>query len=161
MRRHRFLLSFSALLLGASLSLAADKPNFSGTWEMDAAKSDLGNRPLPSKLVRTITQDGDQITMNTATMSDQGEIKTDAKFVADGKTETTNTTRFGPTKSTASWKGDALELVTKLEVQGMAITQSETWTLSSDAKVLTSKGSLAAPQGSMATTLVLNKQPSK
>ena len=161
MTRHHFLLSLASLSLGACLCVAADKPNFSGTWEMDASKSNFGTGPLPSKLVRTVVQDGDQITVNTVSTSDQGDIKTASKFVADGKTETTNTTRFGAAKSTATWKGDALEMSTKLEVQGVAITQFESWTLSNDAKVLTSKGSLTAPQGTMATMLVMTKQPSQ
>lgn len=154
----RFLLSLSALLLFVSISEAASKPNFTGTWQSDNSKSDFGGQPLPGKITRQVTQQGDLITMSATAEGPQGENKTDAKYVVDGKTETVNNTRLGPARSIATWKGDILEISTKLEIQGTAISSVETWTLSENGKVLTTKGSVTTPQGNLKTTLVMNKQ---
>jgi hypothetical protein len=40
---------------------AADKPNFSGEWKMDAAKSDFGQLPAPTSFVRKIAHAADLI----------------------------------------------------------------------------------------------------
>ena len=48
----------SALILGLSLmaliGAATDKPNFSGEWKMNAAKSNFGQLPPPGSFVRKI-----------------------------------------------------------------------------------------------------------
>ncbi len=48
-------LRFAFLLLaGASLTVAADKPDFSGIWKMDPAQSDFGGGPAPEAFSRKI-----------------------------------------------------------------------------------------------------------
>jgi hypothetical protein len=41
-----------ALTILAGTVAAADKPNFSGDWKMNAAKSNFGPIPGPSSIVR-------------------------------------------------------------------------------------------------------------
>lgn len=142
----------------ALLFAAVERPNFAGTWVLDPAKSDMGGMPVPTKMIRVVTQEGAMISVTTNIESERGPTSTDAKYIVDGKTETLNKSRFGDLKSLASWKDDALELDSKIEVQGNAISSREVWTLSPDAKTLTVKGTIAAPQQTFATKLVLNKQ---
>jgi hypothetical protein len=44
----KFLLTISLVAAGlATAAMAADKPNFSGDWKLNAAKSTLGPMPRP------------------------------------------------------------------------------------------------------------------
>ena len=44
-----------ALVALATVSWAAAKPNFSGDWQLNLAKSNYGSMPPPTSMVRTIT----------------------------------------------------------------------------------------------------------
>ena len=46
----KFVFFFSTLIFSAAVLSAQTKPNFSGTWELNLGKSDMGGAPI-SKLV--------------------------------------------------------------------------------------------------------------
>lgn len=142
-----------AMAATAGLSAAADKPNFSGSWAMDATKSDFGPAPPPSTMTRKV--DHSDPAMTVAETRD--DMTTTVKYSTDGK-ETTNELMGAPTKSTAKWDGNALLVVTKADFQGNEITINSKWTLSDDGKVLTDAWHLVTPQGEFDMTYVMNKK---
>jgi hypothetical protein len=143
--------------LSATLALGAGKPDFSGSWKMNAEKSDFGPMPAPDKLEQTITHADPNLTVNSTTAGPQGETKSELKYTVDGK-DSVNTIRGAEFKSVAAWDGDTIVIKSKREVQGMEISLIETWSLSTDGKVLTVLRKASTPQGDFELKTVMDKQ---
>jgi len=142
-----------AIAATAALGIAADKPNFSGDWTMDATKSDFGPIPPPSTMTRKVEHADPAIT----SVETRDGMAATSKYSTDGK-ETTNEMMGSATKSVAKWDGSALLVSTKADFQGTEITINSKWTLSPDGKVLTDAWHLVTPQGEFDLTYVLNKK---
>ena len=137
------------LALAAALALpyaafAQGKPNFAGTWTLDAAKSDPapagrggggggGGRGGGAAGPQTITQTATEITIGTST------------YKLDGS-EVTIEGRGGPQKAKATWEGNNLVITTNVEFNGQAITTKAVRSLSADGKEMTV--TTETPQGS-------------
>jgi hypothetical protein len=101
-------LAFLFALLLSTLTLAAQsKPNLTGTWELNAEKSDLGGAPL-SKL-KVQVDHKDPVLKYTATgnaggedFSESEELSTDGKATKDSRGATV----------TAHWDGKILVIET-------------------------------------------------
>jgi len=137
------------------------KPNFSGTWNFDAAKSDFGPAPPPESLVSVIDQKEPNVKIATTQKGPMGEISNERTFTTDGK-ENINKMRTPAgdqdTKSTTTWNGKKLSTVTKMDMQGTAIVINESWELAEDGKVMTIAREIKTPQGDFVTKVVFNKQ---
>src|ERR1700735_4544228 len=119
----------------ATMAVAADKPNFSGEWAVDNAKSEFGPMPPPTSMTRKVDHSDPAISYTEATVGGpQGDSTITMKCSTDGK-ETTNEMMGNPVKVTAKWDGDALVVSAKLDLQGNEITLTDKWTLSADGKV--------------------------
>ena len=153
----RSLIAISALALFAGTLAAQDKPNFSGSWKMDAAKSDFGPMPAPDKLIRTIDHKDPEMQIKTTQSGQQGEVTSELKYKTDG-TESVNKLRGQDVKGIAKWEGANLVVKSKREVQGMEISITETWALSDGGKVLTVANSIETPQGNFEAKVVMEKQ---
>lgn len=154
----RFLAVAAAIAFTAGFSQAwAAKPNFSGTWKLDASQSDFGPMPTPDKWERTITHEDPSLKYKTVQVGQQGELTTETSYTTDGK-ERTNKFRDQEYKGVAKWDGDVLTIQSKREIQGMEITINERWTLSPDGKVLTISNAISTPQGDFETKIVADKQ---
>lgn len=149
--------AIAALIAAGTASQAQAKPNFSGEWKIDAAKSSFGQMPAPTTFVRKVDHKDPKLTVTTTQAGEMGEYTSTSNYVTDGS-ETTNEIRGTQAKSTAVWDGDALTITLKLEFNGNPVVVSETWTLSEDGKVLTSKLHFSSPQGEGDATVVLAKQ---
>ena len=133
---------FGMLVLAATVFAA---PNFTGTWALDTAKSELpesgqgrGSFMAPAM---TVTQDAASITVErTMTGRDGQERKTTTKLTPDGKVVTETNDR-GSVDTKASWDTATLVVDTarKFEREGQTfeMKRSEKWTLSADGKELT------------------------
>lgn len=124
----------SMLLLAVAAFAQEGKPNFSGTWKLDAAKSDFGPLPPSDSRTDTITHK-DPVFKEAVDSSDQ---QYEATYTTDGK-ESKNTIMGYDMVSTAKWDGTALTIESKLDFGGTAIVLHGTVTLSADGKVLTRK----------------------
>ncbi len=151
MLRRLLLLSIPAAML-----MAADKPDFSGHWVVDLAKSDFGMMPPPSKIERDIDHKDPNISIKTLQVGERGEMKTESSYTTDGK-EANVKLRGRDAKVKAKWDGAKLKVNTKSEFNGMEIGQQETWTLSGDGKTLTIDNTINAPQGEFTTKSVFTK----
>ena len=153
---------FVVLILAGLTAFAADKPNFTGTWEMNKGQSDFGKmqaQMLPEKIMQKVTQKGDsELRAESTTVGARGTASTDMKYKLDGS-ESTNKTQMGEVKSTAKWEGTAIAIASKREVQGMSISINEKWELSADGKTLSVSRTIAGgPAGDVVTKIVYNKQ---
>src|ERR1700730_10646816 len=91
------------IAVAAGMALAADKPDFSGSWKMDADKSVFGPMPPPSSMSSKITHKDPDLSIET-TQNDQTATM---KYSTDGK-ETTNSMMGNDVKSKAAWEGKTL-----------------------------------------------------
>jgi hypothetical protein len=151
MLRRLLLLSIPAAML-----MAADKPDFSGHWVADLAKSDFGMMPPPSKLERDIDHKDPDISLKMLQVGERGEMKTESKFTTDGK-EAKIQMRGREAKVKAKWDGSKLKMSYKTEFNGMEISQEEVWTMSDDGKSFTIDNAIKAPQGEFTTKSVFTK----
>jgi hypothetical protein len=144
-------------LLSGAINQAAAKPNFNGEWKMNSAKSSFAPLPSPDKMVRKISQRDDRLKIKTTQVGQQREIVTELSYTTDG-VECKNLIRGQEFTGTARWEGDTLLIESKREVQGMAIVQTESWSLSTDGQTLTIANHVQTPQGAFDITIVLEKQ---
>lgn len=144
------LLSFVVVATGQ-----AAKPDFSGEWKMNAAKSNFGPLPPPSVMNRSISHKEPALTIVEEQQSAMGDQKTTRKYVTDGS-EITFEVQGMSVPSTASWQERALVFVSRVDAAGLTIT--DRMTLAADGKSLTSAVHIASPQGDADITVVFDKQ---
>jgi hypothetical protein len=153
-------LSKLALIIAAlaSIALAADKPNFSGDWKMNAAKSNFGPIPAPATYTRKVTHAEPSITIeNTQTGTAMGDQHDTRTYTTDGK-EISYQANGADVKAAVSWDGNALLINSKASIQGMDIIIKDTITLADDGKTMTDAVHVASPQGDIDLALVFDKQ---
>jgi len=137
MRRAAFCTAVLALAVTA-LAFAQAKPDFSGTWTLDPAKSVMGGGPGGPPGGRgpggpmTVKQTATELARETS----RGERTMTMTYKLDG-TESTNAMGPMTSKSTASWNGDQLVIKTVRETPNGTMETTETWSLGSGGKELT------------------------
>ena len=153
-------LSKAALIIAAlaGIALAADKPNFSGDWKMNAAKSNFGAIPAPATYTRKVTHVEPSITIeNTQTGTALGDQHDTRTYTTDGK-EVSYQANGADVKAAITWDGNALLINSKASIQGMDIIIKDTITLADDGKTMTDAVHVASPQGDIDLALVFDKQ---
>jgi hypothetical protein len=148
-----------ALTLTVAVPAArAQAPNFTGTWEMDAARSNFGQLPAPSKITLTVQQSG-TATMKVTTLasSESGETTTSSDYTIDGKAVTV-TSADGPQTNVPKWDGATFLVATKMTRQGADLTMTSRWALSPDGKALTIVRHMTTPMGDVDMKIVFNRK---
>ena len=133
----------------------ASKPDFSGEWKMNVAKSDFGPLPPPTLITRSITHAEPALAIAEEQQSAMGDQKTTRKYVTDG-TETTFDVNGATVKSAAKWADATLNVLSTADAIG--ITLDEMMSLSEDGKTLTSAIQIKSPQGDVTVTIVFERQ---
>src|SRR5882757_8054569 len=105
------------LPLIAGLALAAEKPDFSGEYKLNAEKSDFGRLTKPSAFTRKIEHKEPNIHVISTFTGPSGEVVTDVKYTTDGK-PTVNVIRGTEIRGEMTWEGDGLLLTTTRTVNG-------------------------------------------
>jgi hypothetical protein len=152
-----------AVLIGVVSSPAGPqaKPDFTGKWSLDAAKSDFGGTPAPASVLHHIEHKEPNVKITTTQKSEAGETTNTRTFSTDGKDSTNKITMMGseyPVTTSAKWDGQSLAVHASFDAQGTTVRLNDTWTLSADGKVLTIARVTKTPQGDFTTKSVYNKQ---
>jgi len=153
-------LSKAVLIIAAlaSFALADDKPNFSGDWKMNAAKSNFGPIPAPATYTRKVAHAEPMITIeDTQTGTAAGDQHDTRTYTTDG-TEITYQANGADVKSGATWDGAALQINSKATIQGTDLVIKDKITLGDDGKTMTDAVHIAAPQGEIDLVVVFEKQ---
>lgn len=156
MARRSFVAVFGCLLLGSVATLAADRPNFSGSWKLDVEKSDFGPMPKPERIDYVLTHKDPELTVKSTAMTQAGEMSNEVKILTDGR-EFTNELHGQQIKGTAKWEGASLVVTQKANMQGTEIVVVTRWTLADDGKSMTQEVSISTPQGELKQKAVLDK----
>ena len=160
-----FLLTLSILVAPAAL---AAHPDFSGRWELDAAKSE--GLPPDMKQSMTVKQTGDKLETETKISSPQGDRTVNDRYTLDGKPAEFTPALMGGGGTakkgtrTASWSadGNGMDVVEEAELEtpegADTIKGKRTWRLSDGGKVLTIEIDLGGKNGPMKSKRVYRKQ---
>src|SRR5437764_3999701 len=150
---------WTALSVAALFNTAAfaQKPNFSGTWKLNVAKSDFGPLPAPESRTDVIEHSDPNLKDSVSAQSPQGKQDFTANYSTDGK-EVTN--KIGPreVKSTAAWEGNNLIVNAKTSFNDNDITVKSSWSLSDDRKTLTQNIHFTSPMGEADQKMIFEKQ---
>jgi hypothetical protein len=153
--KNALFLALAAAIVLPFTARAQAKPDFTGTWTLDAAKSDApmgrggrGGAPGPV----TVTQDANTLTQK------RGEQTLVYKL--DGSESSNEVQGRGgvqTVKSKAKWEGAKLVIESTREIQGFALTTKEERTLSADGKEMTIHTTATTPQGDIDNKQVYTK----
>jgi hypothetical protein len=137
---------------------AQAKPNFSGEWIVDIAKSDFGPVGGPASMTRTIKHaepviESVIIQKGGAT----GDVKLESRYTTDGKPQK-NDYLGTPITTVGRWDGTTLILNTTMSVQGTEVKVEDRWVLSADGKTLTVSRNFDTGAGSMASRVIFTKK---
>jgi hypothetical protein len=165
-------ISLTSILLGLSILIAPAaapaRPDFSGRWELDAAKSE--GLPADMKQSLTVKQTGDRLEVETKISGQGGDRTVNDTYTLDGKPAGFTPavlTGGGKAKKgtrTASWSADGtgMDITEEAEVENSEGTDTvkgkRTWRLSESGKVLTIEIDLAGERGAMKGKRVYRKQ---
>ena len=148
------------ILLLSSAAVAQDKPNFSGKWALDTAKSDFGELPGPDTQTNVIEHKDPNIkltqTIRGASVSG-GKASSERRYTTDGK-ESPNKLGQQEVKSTCTWHGNKLVIDTKLEAPEGTLDIKDSWELTDGGKQMVVTRDFKGPQGERTQRLLFNKQ---
>ena len=158
--------TWTVLLTFCLLVVAAPKPNFSGAWVMDRARS--FGMPGNMQQTMTVTQTEDQIEVETKLIQPDNERTVKDTYILDGK-EYEFTPATAPNappakgKRTTNWlpNGNGIvvnEVTTTVTDKGTVTTQiARKWTLTGDGQ-LTIDLYIDGPNGSYETKRIFTKK---
>ena len=139
----------------AGKPVAADKPNFSGEWTMNAAQSNFGQLPPPVSFVRKIQHSEPLLTIIEEQTAGGSDSTTTRKITTDGMSTTLELNGAAAICSSI-WDGSDIVATTALDSAGLKFT--DRMSLSSDGKMLTSKVQIATPQGDAELIIVFDRK---
>src|SRR5262245_49608472 len=99
------------LLLAAGLAVAAPKPDFTGEWRLNTAKSNFARETAPSMKVVQIDHRDPTLVMTTVETSARGPLDGTVFYSTDGVARTVEVLG-NQLQATTRWNGDALEVRT-------------------------------------------------
>ena len=147
--RRRFVICL--LATAAMLRPQNSKPNLSGHWVMNAAKSSGRN---PQTCQETIEQKDPTLTITTVSEDSRGQTKTFLKLATDGR-ESVNDVNGNEFHSKSHWESGKLVTVVTGD-RGMTMT--EVRGLSPDGKVQTVEQFMGTSRGTPMSTRVMEKE---
>lgn len=141
----------------ASTMTSGAKPNFTGVWKLNVAKSDFGPLPGPESETDTIDHKDPNLKLGVVRAGAQGKQAYELTLALDGK-EQTNKLGEQEVKTTAQWEGPALIVVTKLMFQDNEVLIKSAYTMAPDGKTVNVAAHLSSAMGEADQKLVFEKQ---
>jgi hypothetical protein len=127
-----------------SVAFAAENTDFSGTWEMDAARSETAHSsPTPGPVTLVIKQTPTDVSVETRRNSQSETLV----YKLDGTVGKKPAQDNGPFEWRARWEGSKLVIETHRSVNRTTVTILETLTLGPKAKELTVDRKLTVQHG--------------
>jgi hypothetical protein len=143
----------------AMIHTGSSTPDLSGTWKLDAGKSNFGQMPPPASQVDTITDSEPSIKIAVDQKGGMmGDLTYTEGVTTDGQPSTWSGMADSKVTGSAHWEGNALVVDAKTSFQGSDVKLKETYTLSSDGKTLTEVSHVESGMGNFDTTNVFAKQ---
>ncbi len=141
----------------ATMAMAADKPDFSGDWKINLAKSNFGVVPPPTSFTRKIAHSEPSLTIADDQKGGTGDQNDTRSYTTDGK-EIAYESNGAGVKSAATWDGEAIVFNSKATAGGLELVFKDRMTLSDGGKTLRNVVRVETPQGEFEITLVFDRQ---
>lgn len=159
-----FSIALLLLIVAPYISVAqTGKVDFTGSWVLNAGKSTMGDNPRMAGGDFIVKQEGNLLTVDrTRTNRDGEKMTVTMKYTLDGK-ESINTSQRGDSKSVAKWSADGKTLTINtsrtFEMNGetMNMKSVEVWTLT-DPKIITIQSTATTPNGDRKMTMIYDKK---
>jgi hypothetical protein len=155
------LLVFSLFLavIVASMAVAQPKPDFTGTWVLDPAKSDMGmGRADAAPGARTVTLAIKQTAAQLSVERKVGDRAETAVYKLDGSESVNKLPSGSDVKSTTKWVGATLVTKSVMAMGDANVETNDVRSLGADGKVMTIDVTRQTPRGEVKQKLVYNKQ---
>jgi hypothetical protein len=138
--------------------MAAKTADYSGSWELDVAKSNFGGQPAPGRIVMRVRHAGTALQIVTEATTPMGDQRDSTGYTIGGPATPHDIPNIGPSMTSAAI--DAGQLVTKavIQTQGIEVPVNSRWALAPDGKTLTVDRTITTPMGEMAMQLVFNRK---
>jgi hypothetical protein len=128
------LLAIMVVLPLGLFAQVANKPDFSGTWQLDQLRSRFGDIPQPKSLVIQIEHREPLIRILTVTTTDKGEARETLELTTDGK-QHARIAPGPPCVATARWdRWTGTRLVVEVNCAGNS--RSRRFTLGAKGRIL-------------------------
>jgi hypothetical protein len=126
----------------------AARPDFSGRWELDLARTDFGpQKTKPRARVDVIRHRDPSLTVETMTVRSDGDtVRYPWRFMTDG-TETKNKLMGQDVTSIGGWRADTLTFDSSAQVMMAEFRTVDRWRLSPDRSILTIHRHSDSPMG--------------
>jgi hypothetical protein len=153
-----FIMVFITLAFSGS-AFAQGKPDFSGTWTLDIAKSDVGQgRPSAQAATQKVTLVIKQTPAVLAIERKAGERVETATFKLDGSESVNKSPSGQDIKSTSRWVGSTLVTKSMMSTEQGTAEMSDVRSLNADGKVMTIDVNRKTPRGDVKQKLIYNRQ---
>jgi hypothetical protein len=153
-----------ALLAIPSISFAGDKTDFTGEWNLNESKSDLGEGRGFAAFKIVVKQEGNTLTIERTRSGRDGEERTNSETLTmDGK-ENINEGERGSSTSIVTWSDDGTTLTIKAtrefnrQGETFEMNSTEVWTLAGDGMNLSIQSDISSSRGERSATLVYEKK---
>ena len=147
------------ILAFSGSAFAQAKPDFSGTWTLDMAKSDLGQgKPSTQAATRTVTVVIKQTPAVLAIERKAGERVETATLKLDGSESVNKSPSGQDIKSTSRWVASTLVTKSMMSTGDGTAEMSDVRSLSADGKVMTIDMTRKTPRGDVKQKLIYNRQ---
>lgn len=174
-RAQRTIGSLGALLLALVVTTAQAQPQFTGTWVLDRAQSQLPDRgghgkgaadpqAQPPEVKLIVEQQGNTLKATRSVARGSHERAMTQTFVVDGSERTEQSPRGGSSVTKATLGGDRLVVnqthTRPAKEQGQpahTFSRDSVWTLSQDGRTLTIDTTMHTPRGDRAMKTVYTK----
>jgi hypothetical protein len=151
----RILIATLAFAIGTAM---AARPDFTGEWKMNTAKSDFGPAPAPSSRTDKIVHKGSSLKITRSQVMQAGSGTAELNCTTDGKDCDVSLTGAAIKFTGAfKWVDDVLTFDAKGAYNGGDLTIHERWGLSPDGKAITIQRHLTVSEGEVDQTIVLEK----
>jgi hypothetical protein len=136
---------------------AAKAPDYSGTWELDASKSNFGPQPGPSRMVMKVRHTGTTLEIVADASTPLGEQRDSVRYTLGGPAVAHDIANVGTSMTSAAVEGGQVVTKAVIQTQGMEIPMNSRWSLAPGGRVLTVERVVTTPTGGMTMQLVYNK----
>ena len=136
------------------------KPNFTGRWRMDKAKSNFATFHAPDIVVQVVDQRGPTLNVHTVETRGKQTSTADVSYFTDGSISN-NIINGRQAESKAFWDGNALNIrTTEKNSKGEDVVIEDRWVLTDDGQTLSRTSHIITASGSVDMTLISEKEKS-
>lgn len=141
------------VLLCMAAGLFAARPNPTGTWKLNAPKSDFGGGNIAADLAFEMKAQGDELFVTQFAGGEELRFH----ISTDGRKMTNNVPNATMT-STHKWEGDELVGEVLIEGDGWSLKFNDRLAYSADGKTMTMTRDATGPDGERKQKLIFDKQ---